>query len=58
VPQFTIVNEGVAQPVLVDYTLTELNGRTDYCFNVSNMDCKSPDVESYVIRGASYIGIR
>jgi hypothetical protein len=57
-PQFVMVNEDVSLPVLIDYTLTELNGRTDYCFNVSGLDCKSSDVETYVIRGDAYVGMR
>ncbi len=57
-PQLAIQNGGEITDVDVDYRVEEINGRTDYCFNVSELDCKSSEVDHYIIRRGQRIGIR
>jgi len=49
----------VTEQLEFSYTLEELNGRTDYCFKDSSIDCKDPQqVNSYMLSSQSFVGIQ
>lgn len=64
IPQFVLsinddFGEQISTPFELQYTIEEVNGRTDYCFNTTAVDCSSKQqVSSFLLTGSNYVGIK